>query len=175
MLLYYVNKGYFSWSFQRWHGPGILFYLCMTDRKVFTNSLGQDFCTVVYSPSLKMVTVTWNGGTTVESVKRVREYVLSLLKEHSCPFLLIDMQELLLVSSKELIRWLKEEWDAVAATHGLHFIANVAGNNSIAETYLLELKAADRPLAAKAFTMEIFHSRSGAMDWLLEKKRELGL
>lgn len=144
----------------------------MEHSKLFTNSLGQDYCSVQYIPTRQMVTVTWSGGVTRESVMKVREWLLTLFRESHCPLMLNDMQELMVVSTEEFALWLKEEWDTAAAALGLRCIADVVGEDTIAEVYSQEIgkvnEEESNPLAIKTF-----HSRFDALDWLIEKRARL--
>jgi hypothetical protein len=112
----------------------------MIPSKFFKNSVGHTFCVARYNQPIDIVTITWHGVATKDSVRLVREGILDLLHQSGCPYLLNDMEELVSVSSEEFISWLREEWDVTAAQFGLRCIADLVRKDSIASDYLEKLE-----------------------------------
>lgn len=141
----------------------------MIPSKYFKNSVGHTFCVARYNQPIDMVTVTWHGVATKDSVRSVRDGILDLLLQSGCPYLLNDMEQLVSVSSEEFISWLRDEWDVTAAQFGLRYIADLVRKDSIAADYLKKIRQG-RESAANDLKIAAFYNRFDALQWLMEQQ-----
>jgi hypothetical protein len=140
----------------------------------FTNSFGKVFCSVRYDKERNKIVVTWKGVISEENAYEVRNYMLELLKETGCKYMLIDMQELLSTSKPQFVEWVKNVWDEEAAKLGLRYIADVVNKDALSHSYINEMYTSPKEVTASGIRKKMFYNIIDATTWLMHKAETEG-
>lgn len=128
--------------------------------------LNEPFCTVRYDAARHIIIACWRGYPVFDNVKKGMEAYLTIMQNHQCGQLLVDLR-----ASKGTFSaanpWIVKDWMPRALVLGYRRCSMVYSKDIFIRFAMDSLNQAYEQTPLQNFQMRYFDEERNALDWLL--------